>query len=181
MNIAVFGGSFDPPHIGHEQIVHKVIDSLDIDKLIIVPTFLNPFKTKYHFEPQIRFEFLNKLFENDIKVTVSDFEILNNKPTPTIKTIQHFKNIYNPSKIYLIIGSDNLEKLHLWDNFEKLKELVHFVVISRDGYEAKNDIIQFINIKLDIPVSSTSLRENLNLDLVPTKIQTKVKELWKKE
>ncbi|MEA3384745.1 MAG: nicotinate (nicotinamide) nucleotide adenylyltransferase [Campylobacterota bacterium] len=181
MNIAVFGGSFDPPHIGHEQIVYQVLNELYLDKLLIVPTFLNPFKIKFHFKPNTRFDLLQELFKGNHKIEVSNFEILNDKPTPSIITIKHFKQIYNPKKIYLIIGSDNLEKLHLWSNFKELNELVEFVVITRDGYEAKNDIIRFKNIKLDIPVSSTSLRESLNLDLIPTKIQQKVKKLCNNE
>jgi len=181
LNIAIFGGSFDPPHIGHEKIVDKVIDSIKLDKFIVVPTFLNPFKSKYHFEPKIRYELLTSLFDGNEQISISDYEVLRNKATPTIETIEHLNTLYNPKNIYLVIGSDNLEKLHLWSNFSKLQKLVTFVVVSRYGYEAKNDIIQFINIELDIPVSSTSLRESLNLDLIPTKIQQKVKKLWKTE
>ena len=181
LNIAIFGGSFDPVHIGHEKIVQKVLDTLDLDKLIVVPTYLNPFKEKYHLNPKIRYELLELLFEENSQVEISDFEILQEKPIPSIKTIEYFKNKYNPKKIFLIIGADNLKQLHTWKNFDKLNSLVTFVVISREGYEVKNDIIQFISIKLDIHISSTELRENLNLDFIPKKIEQKVKEIWKQE
>ena len=180
MNIAIFGGSFDPPHIGHENIVLKVLDTVDIDKLIVVPTYLNPFKNKFHLNPLDRFDLLHNLFDND-KIEVSRFEINQNKAVPSIETINHFKRLYTPHNIYLIIGADNLKSLHMWNNFEELSRIVKFIVISRDGYEAKNDIIQFINIKMDIKISSTILRKNFDLQYIPQKIQQKAKQLWKKE
>lgn len=180
MNIAIFGGSFDPPHIGHETIVYKVLDIQIIDKLLIVPTYLNPFKNEYHLNPQDRFELLNNLFSND-KIEISKFEINQNRAVPSIETIEHFKRVYTPHNIYLVIGADNLKSIHLWNNFERLNKLVKFIVISRDGYEVKDDIIQFINIKMDINISSSTLRKKFDLKYIPEKIQQKVKQLWKKE
>ncbi len=180
MNIAIFGGSFDPPHIGHETIINKSLEVLNIDKLIVVPTFLNPFKTKSHLSAKDRFDLLKDLCDND-KIKVSDFEIKQNLPVATIDTIHHIKEIINTDNIYLIIGADNLDKLHLWKNFEQLQHLVTFVIISRNGAKLKNDIIQFINIKMDIQISSSELREHFDLKYIPTKIQKKVKELWKTE
>ena len=180
MNIAIFGGSFDPVHIGHEAIVHKALEVLDIDKLFIVPTFLNPFKKKSHFSATQRFDLLKECFVND-KIEISDFEINKSRPIHTIETVKHLKSKINPNKIYLIIGADNLEKLHLWKNFDKLKNLVSFVVISRDGNRLKNDIIQFKYIDLKLNISSTTIRENLDLKYIPKIIQQKVKKLWKQE
>ncbi|MEA3498795.1 MAG: adenylyltransferase/cytidyltransferase family protein, partial [Campylobacterota bacterium] len=84
MDIALFGGSFDPPHIGHEKIVYKVLDTIDIDKLIVVPAFLNPFKIKSHFSPNDRLELIKDLFEKDNHINVSDFEVSQNRPIPSI-------------------------------------------------------------------------------------------------
>ena len=181
MNIALFGGSFDPPHIGHESIVYEVLKKINIDKLIVIPAFLNPFKIKSHFTPNDRLELIKELFSTDQRVDVSDFEVLQNKATPSIKTVEYLKEKYNPENIYLIVGADNIKSLHLWQDFDKLNQLVTFIVISRDGYEEKHDIIQVINIKLDINISSTTLREDLDLKYIPKKIEQKVKELWKKE
>lgn len=181
MKIAIFGGSFDPPHIGHEEIVHKIIKQIKIDKVIVVPTYLNPFKDNFYFKPLRRFKFIRTLFKGNQKVKVSDFEIKQNRSVPTIETVNHLKIKYNTSTIYLIIGADNLEKLHLWNNFEELNSLVKFIVISRDGYEVKNDIIQFKKIDMNIDISSTSLRKNLELRYIPKKIEQKVSQLWKKE
>ncbi len=178
MNIAIFGGSFDPPHIGHEAIVNKSLEILDIDKLFIIPTFLNPFKEKYHFLPKDRYNLLKQLFNNK-KIKILDYEIKQNNPISTINTIKHIILTINPKKIYLIIGADNLSTLHIWQDFEQLKDLVSFIVISRDRKCLKNDIIQFKTINLDIKVSSTQVRLSRDLDFIPKKIQKKVQKLWK--
>ncbi len=180
MNIAIFGGSFDPPHIGHEKIVNKALKILDVDKLFIVPTYLNPFKTEFHFSPIDRFSLLTTLFTHN-KIKVLDFEIKQNNSTPTIDTVNYIKEEIHPNKIYLIIGADNLPTLHLWKDFELLKDLVTFVVVTRDGQKLKNDIIQYIKIDMDMKVSSSGLRKHFDLKYVPKKIQKKVEELWKTE
>ena len=181
MNIAIFGGSFDPVHIGHEMIINKLSHLLYIDTLIVVPTYLNPFKKKYLIKPVDRFKILHHMCAANSNILISDFEIKRNEATPSIITVEHYKKIYKPNKIYFVIGSDNLQTLHLWDNFDKLNELVEFIVFNRDGYEAKNDIIQFKPIHMNINISSSSLREKLDLNYIPKKIQKKVNDIWNKE
>jgi nicotinate-nucleotide adenylyltransferase len=180
-NIAIFGGSFDPIHIGHEMIINKCLVRLDIDMLYIVPTFLNLFKNKAYLDANIRFHLLNKLFKDNKKINISDYEIKQNKPVPTIETVKYIKNTIAIDKIYLIVGADNLNKLHLWKRIEELKQLVQFVVISRDHKKLKDDIIQFIKIDLNIKVSSTQVRNDLILEYIPLKIQKEVEKLCKIE
>jgi len=181
LNIAIFGGSFDPVHIGHETIINELSHLTYINKLIVVPTYLSPFKQKYHIKPQDRFDILKHMYEHNSDILISDFEINRNQTTPSIITVEHFKKIYEPKKIFFIIGADNLKTLHLWDNFDKLKELVEFIVINRDGYEVKNDIIQFKTINLNINISSSRLREKFDIRYIPKKIQQKVTNIWNKE
>ncbi len=180
-NIAIFGGSFDPIHIAHEQIVYKALEVLDIEELIIVPTYLNPFKKDYFFNPREREKLLYSLFQNKENIKISDFEIKQNRAVASIETVEYFQDTLNPKKIYLILGADNLNTLHLWDKYDQLKKLVTFVVFHRKGYEVKNDIIPFIDIELDIDISSTTLRESKDLTYIPNKIKDKVAYLWKKE
>lgn len=181
MDIAVFGGSFDPPHIGHEQIVNLALQELKVDKLFMIPTFLNPFKDSFHLSPNKRFELLQELFKENKKVEICDYEILQNKKTTTFETISFLKNNYKIDTIYLIIGADNLKNIHLWYNFLELRELVSFVVVTRDGIELTNDYVKPTYLQLDINASSTVLRKNMNFDLIPENLKKKVKEIWKQE
>lgn len=181
MNIAVFGGSFDPFHIGHEKIVSSALKLLDIEKLFVVPSYLNPFKKEFHFTPLDRYKLVKELYKDDQNIEVLDYELNQNRSTPTIKTINHIQKVYKPKKIYLIIGADNFYKLHLWDSFEELKRVVEFVVVSREGYEVKDGIIPFKEILLEENISSTYIRETKDISYIPKKIKQKVEKLWTKE
>lgn len=165
MKIAIFGGSFDPVHIGHKVIVEEALKVLNIDKLIIVPTYLNPLKKDFLFSPKTRFELLKKVFKDNSKVEISDFEINQKKLSYTYETIRYIKILYNPSKIYFIIGEDNLKSLHKWHNIDELKNNLEFVVAKRKGYNFLSD--EFKTLDIDVDISSTKLREKLDLEFIP--------------
>ena len=136
-NIAFFGGSFDPIHIGHVEIIKKILTQLKIDKLFIVPTYLNIFKKQFFFDPILRYRFLKQLFRNK-KIKILNYEIRQKKPTPTYKSILFIKKEFKVKKIYLIIGADNLKNLKLWYNYKRLKKLVEIIVISRNNFTIGN-------------------------------------------
>lgn len=178
MQLAVFGGSFDPIHIAHEAIVNKALETLEIDKIIVVPTYLNPFKSSFHLEPKTRFNLLKKVFENNSQVNICDYEINQNRPVYSIETIKYLKNLYNPSKIYIIIGADNVESLDKWSNIEELKDLAQFVVAKRAGFES-DKLKDFKTLDLDIDISSTKLREEIDLSYIPKQIKEDLQNLNK--
>jgi len=181
MDIAIYGGSFDPFHIGHEKIIDLSLKRLPIDKLFIVPTFLNPFKTISYFDANTRLELIKDLYKNNKNIEIIKYEIQQQRKVPTYETIQYLRKQYNIEKIFLIIGADVLKDLHLWYNFKNLKELVRFVVINRYNIKLKNNYIDPIYIEFNEDISSSSLRETKELKYIPKKIQNKVKELWKIE
>ncbi len=129
--LALYGGSFDPPHIGHVHVALKALDVLDIDRLIIVPNFRNPFKTSACADGAMRIEWLKKIFEPYERIEVSDFEVKMHRSVPTIETVEHFAP--ENEMLYLIIGADNLSSLSQWYNYEKLCQKVVFVVATRDN------------------------------------------------
>lgn len=177
MQIAIYGGSFDPIHIAHESIVNKALETLNLDLLILVPTFLNPHKISFHLEPKERLSLLKKNFDNNKKIIISDFEVLKNRSVYAIETIEYFKKLYKPVTTYLIIGADNYSTFDSWYKSNKILEEVELVVATRNGFLNQNyDNITTLDV--DIDISSTSLRDNLDLNYVPKKIQDDVKKLW---
>ena len=173
MKTAIFGGSFDPVHLGHVEVVKKALKELDIDKLIIMPNYLNPLKHSFSAPPELRLKWLKEVFKNFKNVEVSDWEIKQNRPVYSIETVKKFK----PD--YFIIGSDNLKTLDKWKDIEKLKNMVEFVVATRG--EIDNNLLQKHNIKkilkIDIPISSTEIR-NCNFQYIPKEIEKEVKEFY---
>jgi len=172
--IALFGGSFDPPHIGHEAIVKAISAFRDVDKIVVMPTFLNPFKKLSHAPSKLRLQWLKKIFSEFENVEVSSYEVQQNKKVPTIQTVLHLLRKYK--KIYLIIGADNLSSLHKWERFEELKKLVTIVVAPREGIKIDS---KFLTLDVDIDISSSSLRENIDINLLPKKCATEIEKFYK--
>ena len=88
MKIALFGGSFDPPHAGHDAAVRAILSSLKPDLLVIMPSFLNPFKKSFSAPPQLRLRWCRALWSDAPGVEVSDYEISQNVPVPTIQSVK---------------------------------------------------------------------------------------------
>ena len=172
--IALFGGSFDPPHLGHVAIVEKALQQLDIEKVVIVPAYLNPFKSQSHASAQLRLKWLKRIFADKDNVKVSDFEITQNRAVTTIETINHFSR--NDQKIYLIIGADNLASLHQWHRFDELDKIITWVVATRDDIKVPSE---FITLDVTKPVSSTQLREQQKHHELPPSVAKEIAEFYK--
>jgi nicotinate-nucleotide adenylyltransferase len=160
--VALFGGSFDPPHLGHEAIV-KALNKLDyIDKIIVMPTFLNPFKSSSFAPAKLRLKWLEEAFGEFTKVEVSSYEVSQNQKVPTIETVNHLLKSYE--KIYLVIGADNLKSLKKWFCFDELKDKVTFIVASREKIEIPKE---FIRVRVNENISSTTLRNKIDKNYLP--------------
>jgi len=162
--IALFGGSFDPPHIAHEALVKALLEIKEIDKVIVMPTYLNPFKSHFFAPSELRLKWLKEIFSDIKEVEISDYEVSQNKKVPSVQSVKHLLKRYK--KIYLVIGADNLASLHKWTSFDELKDLVTFMVASRDSVDIPDN---YKMLSININVSSTMLREDLDITKLPSK------------
>ncbi len=176
MKIAIFGGSFDPVHLGHEKVVKKALEDLDIDKLIILPTYISLFKDGFNASPNLRLKWLKQVFKEDDRLTISDYEINQNKPVPSFESVIYFKNLLKPSLIYFIIGADHLKTLDKWHNIDELRKNVVFVIASRDNIYIPQE---YLKLNIDVDISSSFIRNELILEKVNDKIKDEVKEFYK--
>lgn len=174
MDIALYGGSFDPPHLGHVTVVNEALKMLDIDKVIVVPAFVNPFKAGTHAPADLRLAWLKSIFKANTRVEVSDFEIRQQKAVRSIDTVKHFGALYE--KIYFIIGADNLATLKKWHRYEELNALVTWVVATRDEIEIKPN---FMQLRVEQKISSSALREAIQEQKLPTSVAISIKEYYK--
>jgi nicotinate-nucleotide adenylyltransferase len=172
--VALYGGSFDPPHIGHEAII-KALKKLDfIDKIIIMPTFLNPFKENFTAPAPLRLQWLQKSFSDYGDLTVSSFEVDKERKVPAIESVKMLKEKYD--KVYLVIGADNLKSLKDWYKYNELKDLVTFIVATRK----ENSVPQhFITLKIDEDISSSELREKIDISKLPKKCASEIAHYYK--
>lgn len=176
MPIALYGGSFDPPHLGHIHVVHTALKRLDIEKVIVVPAFVNPFKSGTHAPAELRFKWLQEIFADDEKVEVSDFEIRQKRAVRTVETVKHFASGHET--IYFIIGADNLASLEQWYRFDELDGLVTWVVATRDGITIADN---HIRLPVEQPISSTELREQIEDEHLPEKVASSIKTYYEEQ
>ncbi len=127
----IYGGSFDPVHKGHEEIIDNLADKFD--EVIVVPTHVSPFKQDYKAAPpELRLKMLYKCnFKKN--VVISDFEIKKDGCSYSIDTVKHFAR--NDRKLYFAIGSEGARSVNKWKCAEELKKLVTFYIIRRPGYD----------------------------------------------
>ena len=176
--VAFYGGSFDPPHLGHQMIVQKAIEHLDIDKLLVVPTYLNPFKEATLSSASQRLTWCRQLFDTLDKVAVEDYEIQQGKSTVTSQSVKYFNNDYTVK--YLVIGSDNLKTLTQWHNFTWLNANIIWVVVMRKNHPLMtSELREWEVLALDIPASSTQIRDESILCYIDNKIKKTVQKILK--
>lgn len=178
MKIALFGGSFDPPHNGHNAIVKTALKELDIDKIIIIPTFISPFKISFKADENKRFEWVKIIWGNLEKVEISDYELLQKRPVPSIETVEFFEKKYKCNKIYFIIGADHLEKLSSWHRYDELCKKVEFVVARRGDIKIPNE---FKILDINVDISSSFIREKLYMKAVDEHIKDDVLRSYSKD
>lgn len=157
--VALFGGSFDPPHLGHEAVVKALRSESEIDKIVIMPTFLNPFKSSSFAPPKKRLKWLKEIFSTFKDVYIDSFEVQKHEKVPTITTVEYLLESYQ--SVYLVIGADNLKDLKKWYKADELAKMVTFLVASRDEIYVPKEFKTLL-VKEDI--SSTTLRDTMNID-----------------
>lgn len=129
MRIAVLGGSFDPPHIGHYLVVKQIAEVCqDIDKILLMPAYKHQWKP-IQASGRDRLAMLS-CFVDD-KISVSDLEIRGKSGEYTIDTIRRLKNEIQ-ADIYWIVGSDILAEWERWDKKEGILDIAKFLVFPRE-------------------------------------------------
>ncbi len=171
MKILLFGGSFDPIHIGHIEAAKKAIEKLNIDKVIFIPTNQTPLKSNNLVASnKDRYNMILRSIKDNKKLDVSDYEIKKQDVSYTYNTVKHFKQIYKGDDLYFLIGTDRVKDLEKWYNIDKLKNLITFIFVPRNNENlekiiAKNDFLKKINyVILELPIieiSSSYIREKL--------------------
>ena len=160
MKIGIFGGSFNPIHKGHIGVAKEAMEELGLDKLIFVPAYKSPFKSKIKYEDaEHRVQMIELVKPENSEV--SKFEINRKGTSYTIDTVRYMKQQYPNDELFLLIGTDNLYKLHKWRNIDEISELVKIAVFRREGSWSKENIKRFecklLNNKI-YDFSSTGLR-----------------------
>ena len=160
MDLYFFGGSFDPPHLGHKEIINYFIDKSDM--LILCPSYKSPFKNSGPIASFLqRKKMLEMMILPNKKLSIIDYEN-NNKVSYTIDTVKYIKSIYSGYQIHLIIGADQLNEFHLWKDYKHILDLVTLQVVARPGDQIIDNNINFVHTKIiNVDASSSFIRKNI--------------------
>ncbi|MDR1418702.1 MAG: nicotinate (nicotinamide) nucleotide adenylyltransferase [Endomicrobium sp.] len=131
--IAIFGGSFDPVHKAHIQIAKDVLETFNLNKLIFVVAYNPPHKDKQYADVKDRIEMLRLATKDLEHVEISLYEAEKQKIVYSYQTMDHFQKIYSLSEIFMVIGSDSLVDLPIWENVDYLTSKYKFIVVRRPG------------------------------------------------
>lgn len=132
--IAIFGGSFNPVHSEHINLVNIAIEKLNLDKLFVVPTFISPHKENLDASASDRLAMLRLAFMDNEKVEISDFEIQNGGNSYSYITCEHFRKEYPYAEIFFICGGDMLVDFYRWKNPDRILNAVTLASFDREDY-----------------------------------------------
>ena len=145
MKIAFFGGSFDPPHLGHKAIIKYA--SKIFDRLIVVPSKISLNQSKIiQASSDDRIKMLSLMID-DKKVIIDDYEILSDNKNYTFYTCKHLQNKYFNDDITMIIGEDQLFQLHDWYNVDWILKNIKIMCFKRNHDLIKNSSLNVRNIE----------------------------------
>jgi nicotinate-nucleotide adenylyltransferase len=133
MRIGLFGGTFNPVHLGHLRAAVEVREGFDLDEIYLIPAAQPPHKVCGELADSAdRLRMLNLAIGADSDLKVSDVELNRSGPSYTIDTVQHFKQILPAeTRLHLIMGLDAFLEIDTWKAFKELLHQVPFIVINR--------------------------------------------------
>lgn len=185
MTIALFGGAFDPPHLGHQQVVSTLIDNWIVDQVWYVPVNRHPFSKKM-LAIRHRVAMLKLIKRNSVRVEL--YETKQTGISYTYDTLDYLANKYPQHKFCWVIGSDNLKDFHKWDDsrglgYEEMLSKYRFYVYARSGYELEPlypGMVSLTEVK-EVVVSSTEIKEKVKAgqpisNLVDPKVEVYIRE-----
>ena len=138
--IALYGGTFDPVHLGHLEVARRVQELFEIKKVLFVPAQVAPHKVgKLVSAPLHRHAMLALASQDDPTLAISTFELESPDRSYTIDTLTHFVSEFGETAdLFFIMGADSWSEITTWREWERLLRVVNHIVVTRPGYEIED-------------------------------------------
>lgn len=147
--IGVFGGTFDPPHLGHLVVASDACRALGLDRVVWVPSAVPPHKRDTVQAPaEARLEMVRAAVDGDPRFEACDIELRRPGPSYTVDTLRELAALHPGAELVLLIGADNLREIPTWRDPEGILALARVAVLSRDG----------AGVPPDAPIPATAVR-----------------------
>jgi len=135
--IALYGGTFDPVHVGHVEVARKVAEVFEFDRVVFIPAQMAPHKIgRPVTEPIHRYAMLALATQDDPRLVISTFELDAPDRRYTVDTVEHFqRELDAATELFFIMGADSWSEITTWRDWERLLATTNYIVVTRPGYE----------------------------------------------
>jgi len=135
LKIAFYGGSFDPPHLGHMAIASALLRQFELDEFVFVPAFHAPHKKRAAPTSAFdRYAMLSLVTANEPSISLSKIEIEQPSPSYTVETLLKLKSMLRDVRIFFVMGADSWSQIRTWREWESVLTLTDVIVVTRPGF-----------------------------------------------
>lgn len=173
--VILFGGSFDPIHIGHLIVARDVREKVGAEKVVFIPTYRTPLKESHSAPPEDRLNMVRLAVEGEEGFEVEDYEVKKGGVSYTVETLEYLTGKLSGRPV-LLLGADSMLRFHLWREPERIIEMADLMVVERDGL--MNRVREYVKTRFPV------LKEGKNvffvstrrIDVSATEVRRRVKE-----
>jgi nicotinate-nucleotide adenylyltransferase len=189
VKLGLFGGTFDPPHIGHLIVAQDVLAAVGLERIVFIPAARPPHKRRTDMAPPaLRLAMLRAAIAGDDRFDTDDLELHRTGPSYTVDTLAAYRERVPGAALHLIVGADQFAELDTWHDAERVRALATMCVMTRagDGADAHVDRVAPGAAVLDVPVtridlSSSEIRRRVQAGepiryLVPEAVAAMIRE-----
>ncbi len=188
--IGVFGGSFDPVHIGHLRFAEITREIFNLEKIVFIPAYILPHTYKSDASDyKFRYKITEKSISENEYFEISDIESKREERSWTIDTLRIMKERYKGKELYFLMGSDSFEKIDTWREWRKIISEFKIIVAMRPGEDKKRsfDILNKYELKYNeidgFENQKKNIEKNINILNVNSLIRvssSQIRELAKR-
>lgn len=156
MKIGVFGGTFDPPHVGHLIVATEAAERLGLDRVLLVPASIPPHKRhRSTTDPALRLEMVRAAVTDDPLLEVSTIELDREGASYTVDTLRALKEEHAEAELFLLIGADQWAEFDTWRSGDEVRRLATICVLERQGESGavEGDVVHVPVTRIDLSSS----------------------------
>ena len=181
LRLGLFGGTFDPPHLGHLIVAQDVVEVLSLDRLLFIPAGRPPHKTDRRISPAaIRLKMVQEIVAGNEAFGVSDVEVNRGGPSYTVDTLRYYRDLHPGADIFFVLGADQAAAFQAWQEPEEVAALANLVVMDRAGTGVPPGGFASVPVTR-VDISATEIRRRVRRDrsiryMVPESVRQIIEE-----